>query len=77
MSGLQVADVDADVAVERRRPFLQARGERYPARAEILSDTEKDAVWDEIRGALPQLAVYEKRTDRNIRVFRLERRDRP
>ena len=52
---------------------VQMRGERFPARAEVLSDSEKDAVWDDVRRAIPQMNVYEKRTDRNIRVFRLSR----
>ncbi len=52
---------------------LQLRGERFMARAQILTDSEKEAVWDTIRAAIPQLHVYEKRTDRNIRVFRLSR----
>ena len=52
---------------------LQLRGERFMARAQILTDSEKEAVWDTIRAALPPLHVYEKRTDRNIRVFRLSR----
>lgn len=54
---------------------IQARGERYAARAEVLSDSEKQAVWQDIRQAIPQMNVYEKRTDRNIRVFRLRRVD--
>ena len=52
---------------------VQMRGERFPARAQVLSDSEKDAVWDDVRRAIPQMNVYEKRTDRNIRVFRLSR----
>jgi len=52
---------------------VQMRGERFSARAEVLSDPEKRAVWDDVRRAIPQLNVYEKRTDRNIRVFRLRR----
>lgn len=52
---------------------VQVRGERFAARAELLSDGEKRAVWDEIRAAIPQIAVYERRTDRDIRVFRLRR----
>ncbi len=52
---------------------VQMRGERFAARAELLSDAEKQAVWDDVRRAIPQLNVYEKRTDRNIRVFRLRR----
>ena len=54
---------------------IQARGERFAARAQVLSDAEKAAVWDDIRRAIPQMNVYERRTDRNIRVFRLRRVD--
>ena len=52
---------------------VQMRGVRFPARAELLTDAEKTTVWGEIRKAIPQLKVYEKRTQRNIRVFRLRR----
>jgi deazaflavin-dependent oxidoreductase (nitroreductase family) len=52
---------------------VQIRGERFSARAEGLNDSEKEAVWDEIRRAIPQMDIYETRTDRNIRVFRLLR----
>jgi hypothetical protein len=41
----------------------------------VLSDTEKDAVWGEVKQAIPQMNVYEERTDRNIRVYRLSRID--
>lgn len=50
---------------------VQMRGECFRARAQVLSDEEKEAVWDEVRAAIPQMRVYEGRTDRNIRVFRL------
>ena len=53
----------------------QAVGERFRARAEVLSDAEKAEVWDKIREVIPMVYVYEKRTDRNIRVFRLRRLD--
>ena len=52
---------------------VQMRGERFVARAHMLTDAEKRAVWEEVRKALPQMNVYEQRTDRNIRVFRLRR----
>lgn len=52
---------------------VQRRGERFAARAELLSDAEKAAVWPEVQRAIPQMRVYERRTDRNIRVFRLRR----
>ena len=52
---------------------VQAEGDFYKARAEILSDVEKGRVWPKIRETVPQMCVYETRTDRNIRVFRLHR----
>jgi len=52
---------------------IQIPGESFDARARVLSDEKKEEVWDEIRGAIPQLDVYQKRTDRNIRVFRISR----
>jgi deazaflavin-dependent oxidoreductase (nitroreductase family) len=52
---------------------VQARGDRFTARASVLSDPEKQRVWPEIRRAIPQLDVYATRTSRNIRVFRLSR----
>ena len=52
---------------------VQMSGERFVARAEVLTDAEKEAVWDSIRDTIPQIRVYEQRTHRNIRVFRLRR----
>ncbi|MFP6630390.1 MAG: nitroreductase family deazaflavin-dependent oxidoreductase [Myxococcota bacterium] len=52
---------------------VQTRGERFAARAQVLSDSEKDSIWADVRHAIPQMNVYENRTDRNIRVFRLSR----
>ena len=54
---------------------IQARGERFNARAQVLTDSEKQAIWADVRRAIPQMNVYEKRTDRNIRVYRLRRVD--
>ena len=61
-------NLDANPVVE-----VQTRGVRFKARAVVLSDSEKDVVWDDIRRAIPQMNVYVKRTQRNIRVFRLSR----
>jgi deazaflavin-dependent oxidoreductase (nitroreductase family) len=52
---------------------VQMRGERFAARARVLSDVEKAEVWPKILAVIPQIRVYERRTDRNIRVFRLTR----
>ncbi|MBW2420617.1 MAG: nitroreductase family deazaflavin-dependent oxidoreductase [Deltaproteobacteria bacterium] len=54
---------------------VQLPGERFSARARVLSDAEKNEVWTEVRQAIPQMKVYENRTDRNIRVYRLSRVD--
>ena len=59
-------NIEADPDVE-----LQMKGERFRARATLLSDAEKDEVWDAVKDTIPQMNVYETRTDRNIRVFRL------
>ena len=61
-------NVEASPQVE-----VQMRGERYEARAELLSEAEKQAQWAKIRRMIPQMQVYERRTDRNIRVIRLRR----
>ncbi len=61
-------NIEANPEVE-----IQMSGERFTARAYRLNEAEKEAVWADVRQAIPQLAVYEKRTDRNIRVFRLSR----
>lgn len=50
---------------------VQARGRRYAARARVLDEAEKAEVWDTMREQIPMIHVYEKRTDRNIRVFRV------
>ena len=52
---------------------VQTLGEAYRARARVLSDEEKAEIWDKMRAQIPMIHVYEKRTDRNIRVFRLTR----
>jgi deazaflavin-dependent oxidoreductase (nitroreductase family) len=61
-------NIEANPEVE-----LQLKGERFKARARVLLDAEKEEVWDTLRQAIPQIYVYENRTDRNIRVFRLTR----
>ncbi len=52
---------------------VQMPGERFVARAEVMADVEKEEVWDRVRDTIPQIRVYEERTPRNIRVFRLRR----
>ena len=52
---------------------VQMAGERFRARARMLDDAEKRAVWPTMQRMIPQLGVYAKRTDRNIRLFHLTR----
>lgn len=52
---------------------IQVRGERFAVVARVLDDEEKARVWPAIKSTIPQMTVYENRTDRNIRVFRLRR----
>jgi len=61
-------NLEADPTVE-----VQIQGERFSGRADVLSEAEKGAVWPDLRREIPQLAVYEKRTSRDIRVFRIRR----
>lgn len=50
---------------------LQLRGERVAAVAEVLSSAEKEGLWGEIASTIPQMHTYRRRTDRDIKVFRL------
>ena len=59
-------NLEANPAVE-----LQVRGARLRAVASVLDDEEKARLWPAIKRTIPQMAVYERRTSRNIRVFRL------
>lgn len=52
---------------------VQLRGERYRVRARLLDEAEKARVWAAVKRTIPQMDVYERRTERNIGVFRLER----
>lgn len=53
---------------------VRLRGEVFGATAEGLNDVDKARVWPAIKQTIPQMNVYENRTTRNIRVFRLRRR---
>ena len=59
-------NLDADPHVE-----VQVSGRRFDAHARVLSPDEKDQVWGAVHQAIPQMRVYEGRTDRDIRVYRL------
>ena len=50
---------------------VRLRGRVIQVRAEVLSISEKDRVWERIATTIPQMRTYERRTDRDIKVFRL------
>jgi deazaflavin-dependent oxidoreductase (nitroreductase family) len=50
---------------------VQLRGRRARAHADLLDDATKAEIWPRIARTIPQMHVYEQRTDRNIGVFRL------
>jgi len=54
---------------------IQVGSTVIPVTAVRLSDEERDAMWAELDEVVPQFAAYRPRTDRSIRVFRLEPRD--
>jgi deazaflavin-dependent oxidoreductase (nitroreductase family) len=53
------------------------RGERYVAVAERVPAVDKARLWPAICVTIPQMRVYEARTDRDIAVFRLRRGPAP
>lgn len=51
-------------------------GQRIPVRARLLDGAERERAWEQFRAAGPY-GVYEQRTARTIRVFRLDRLPTP
>lgn len=52
---------------------LRVLGERFAARAEVLSEQDKARVWPHLVDVYPPYADYQERTDRAIPVVRLSR----
>ncbi|MEU9618516.1 nitroreductase family deazaflavin-dependent oxidoreductase [Streptomyces sp. NPDC098085] len=51
------------------------QGRDIPVRATLLTGAERDAVWRTALTFWPPYATYQARVEREIRLFRLERRD--
>jgi deazaflavin-dependent oxidoreductase (nitroreductase family) len=49
------------------------KGERFPVRARLLSENERDEVWPVLLRHWPNYDRYGERSGRTLRVFRLER----
>ena len=50
---------------------VQVVGRRFTAYAKLLDDASRAEIWPLVHDAIPQMKIYESRTDRNICVFRL------
>lgn len=50
------------------------KGEDIPVRARLLEGAERAAAWQELLAFWPPYATYQGRVEREIRVFRVERR---
>lgn len=55
------------------RAEVRVRNGVFPATATVLTAQEKQRLWPAIQATIPQMATYVRRTDRDIRVFRLTR----
>ncbi|MFI6639431.1 nitroreductase family deazaflavin-dependent oxidoreductase [Streptomyces sp. NPDC050504] len=53
------------------------RGRDVPVRARLLAGEERAAAWRAVLAFWPPYATYQSRIEREIRLFRLERRDPP
>ncbi|MFJ2898089.1 nitroreductase/quinone reductase family protein [Streptomyces sp. NPDC087218] len=59
------------------KAVVNRRGRDVPVRAVLLEGAEREAVWRRALEFWPPYAAYQARVDREIRLFRLERRDDP
>lgn len=60
-----LANPDADVSWQ---------GKDIPVRARLLRDEEREKAWEAVLTFWPPYATYQSRVEREIRLFRLERR---
>jgi deazaflavin-dependent oxidoreductase (nitroreductase family) len=52
---------------------VQYAGQTFPVEARLLTDEEKAAVWPRLTKVWPTYDTYVQKTDRSLRVFRLDR----
>jgi deazaflavin-dependent oxidoreductase (nitroreductase family) len=50
---------------------VTVKGRRFPVRAQLIGDDERDAVWDHIQRQWPDYRKYEATAQRTLRIFRL------
>lgn len=53
---------------------ISFKGKNYDVMATLLSEEDKQAVWPQLTAIWPNYDVYVERSQRDLRVFRLDRR---
>jgi deazaflavin-dependent oxidoreductase (nitroreductase family) len=51
--------------------YIQLKDKKIAVIAELLSDEEKESVWNRLVSNIPNYSAYKERTDRNLKVYRL------
>ncbi|MFF3258768.1 nitroreductase/quinone reductase family protein [Streptomyces sp. NPDC002932] len=67
----------ANLLAHPEAPVISWKGVGIPVRARLLAGAERAEVWEAALRFWPPYAAYQARIDREIRLFRLERRDGP
>lgn len=67
----------ANLLAHPEAAVINWKGRDIPVRAGLLEGAERAAVWEAALKFWPPYAAYQARIDREIRLFRLERRDGP
>ncbi|WP_406453479.1 nitroreductase family deazaflavin-dependent oxidoreductase [Streptomyces sp. NBC_00876] len=67
----------ANLLAHPEAAVINWKGRDIPVRARLLAGEERAGVWDTALKFWPPYAAYQARIDREIRLFRLERRDVP
>lgn len=65
----------ANLLAHPEAPVISWKGVGVPVRARLLAGEERAEVWEAALRFWPPYAAYQARIDREIRLFRLERRD--
>lgn len=61
-------NLSADPAAE-----IQLGANKFPVVAVLLSGEEKERVWGQLVANIPNYAIYKTRTDRDIKVYRMDK----
>ncbi|HET6499345.1 MAG TPA: nitroreductase/quinone reductase family protein [Amycolatopsis sp.] len=63
-----------NLAAHPDRIHIEVAGQEVPVTPEQLQGAERQQAWQQIIGAVPRFAQYQKKTDRELPIIRLTRR---